>query len=238
MKDRALYAWICVAGLLFVALSVMAHLQTRFFFDLPATLFLQAHRAPWLDALMKAVSWPGYFPEFVPMFALVVALMLLAGWRREAAIMAGAEAVVGIIGFALKALVARPRPPDSLVWVNDHLSDPFTFTAGHVHTFMVVYGWIAYLALTRMRRSALSAGLAAACVAVLLLEGLSRVYLGDHWSSDVLGAYLLGGICLAGEIAVHRRLGGPAPQPESGTRSRRTATRRRGARRQARTQQA
>ena len=205
---KALYAFVAVAAVVFAIVAAAAHTTPYFFFDLPTTQFLQSHRTPLLDAVMRAASWPGYAPQFALMFGIILAVFLWLRLRLEAAIMTGALLGVGALGYLLKPLVGRTRPSDSLVWVNDHLTkDPYTFTAGHAHTYVVVWGWIIYLALTRMRRRpVLKAVLVVVSVLVMVVTGISRVYLGDHWASDVLAGYLLGGIWLALEILVYVRL--------------------------------
>jgi membrane-associated phospholipid phosphatase len=196
-----------VLAVAFTVLAVLAHLQQHFFFDPAVTLLVQGFRSPVIDTVMRVISWPGYFPEFMLMFGLVLVAFVLLRLYAEALAMIVAEIAVGAMGFGLKPLVDRPRPPASLVWVAEEpkiKSDPWTFTAGHVHTFMVIYGWIALLAVLRLPRgSVLKWVIVFACAAVLLAEGASRIYLGHHWSSDVLGAYLLGGFWLCVELVVY-----------------------------------
>jgi undecaprenyl-diphosphatase len=205
--NQALWALAAILALGFVPLSVAAHAQTRFAWDLPLTRWLQDFRSPWLDAVMRAVSWPGFPPQWLLMFAAVAGAMLLAGWRLEVLLMAAAELAVGLFGFALKDIVARPRPPGSLVWVDFRVNDPYTYTAGHVHTGMVMFGWAAYLLLAARRggEGVRATVLGIAAIAFLVLTGISRVYLGEHWPSDVLGAVVLGGIGLLLEVLAYRR---------------------------------
>jgi undecaprenyl-diphosphatase len=208
-----LIGYVMVASTGLVALSVLAHLQQRFFFDLPATQLVQSWRGPILDRVMAAISWPGYPPQWLLLFGVVAGILVVAGWRLEAAILALAELGVGVTGFILKPIVDRQRPPSSLVWIGDGAnvgSDHYTYTAGHVHTAVVMFGWVSYLVLVRLQRgSRLRRLTIAVSVAILVLTGISRVYLGDHWLSDVLGGYLLGSIWLGLEILYHRLLADP-----------------------------
>jgi membrane-associated phospholipid phosphatase len=205
VKKGPLSAYVVVASIVFAVVAVLAHLSRLFFFDLPATQLLQSHRSGFLDIVMRDASWPGYAPQFMVMFGLVLAGFLILKLRLEALVMTVALLGVGAMGFALKPLVGRTRPPDSMVWVNDHLTqDPFTFTAGHAHTYVVVYGWIIFLALTRLPKGSVMRWLlVVASLAIMLMTGVSRVYLGDHWASDVLGGYLLGSIWLGLEILAY-----------------------------------
>jgi undecaprenyl-diphosphatase len=208
LSNRLLYTAIAVGTAAFVALAVLARLNQHFEFDPPATLFLQGFRNPPLDEAMVVISWPGYPPQFIIFFTAAAAALVALRRRLELAIMAAAELGVGAVGFALKPLVDRRRPPDSLVWVNDHLTqDPYTFTAGHVHTFMVIVGWIIFLVLSqKLLPPPARVAVVVLGAIFLVVMGISRVYLGDHWSSDVLGAYLLGGIWLGLEVVAYRRL--------------------------------
>jgi len=208
MRKAAAGGLVAACVVAYAALAVLAHLNRYFGFDLAITLGLQHFRSGPVDLVLKAISWPGYFPEFVPEFALVLGALYWLHLRVEAIVMAVTEAGVAIQGFVVKPIVGRLRPPTSLVWVNDKLTqDPFSFTAGHVHTFVVIFGFIAYLAWRRMprtdwRRSAIIG----ASVAILVVMGISRVYLGDHWTSDVLGAYLAGGTWLGIAVVAYEVL--------------------------------
>jgi len=198
----------CAAG--YIVLAILAHAQPWLFFDVGATRTLQHLRSGPLDLFMKTVSWPGYFPEFVPIFAAVLLVMYRLRLKVEAMIMTVAEIGVAVMGFVVKPIVGRHRPPTSQVWVNDYIpKDPYTFTAGHVHTYMVIFGFIVFLAATqiprgRWQRPTLIWG----SVLFLVLTGISRVYLGDHWASDVIGAYLAGGFWLCLAIVAYLQLTG------------------------------
>ena len=207
MKNLIAFAVVLLG---YVALAVLAHTQQWFFFDPAITHFVQDFREPVLDTGMRVISYPGYPPQFLFFFGAVLVVFLFLKLRVEAVIMVLGLAGVGGIGFVVKPLVHRLRPPSSEVWVADPFllkQDPYSFTAGHVHTYMVVVGWSIFLAITLLpERSILRRLVVAAGLLFLLLLGFSRFYLGDHWFSDVVGAYLLGGIGLGFEILAYRQV--------------------------------
>jgi undecaprenyl-diphosphatase len=198
LRRSLLWALVAASAVAYITLGVLAHTHPWFAFDLSTTLLFQGWRSAPLDVVMKAVSWPGYFPQFVAFFAAILLVMYRLKLKLEVAVLAAAELGVGAMGFIVKPMVGRLRPSTSLVWVNDRLpADPYTFTAGHVHTLVVIFGFITFLAATRIShwtwaRAVLIFGSAL----ILVATGFSRVYLGDHWATDVIGGYLAGGIWL------------------------------------------
>jgi undecaprenyl-diphosphatase len=73
---------------------------------------------------------------------------------------------------------------------------------------MALYGFLFYLVFTLMRPSPLRSALLMPLGALIGLVGLSRVYLGAHWASDVFGGYCLGFFWLALTIYLYRRFKG------------------------------
>jgi len=208
VKRAAAGGLIVSCAVVYTALAILAHLHRYLGFDLAVTLALQHYRSGPLDIVLRAISWPGYFPEFLPEFAVILLGFYWLRLRIEAVILAVTELGVAIQGFVLKPIVGRPRPSTGLVWVSDRLTqDPYGFTAGHVHTFMVIFGFIAFLAWRRLPREGWQRAAAiAASIVFLVVMGISRVYLGDHWTSDVVGGYMAGGIWLGVAILVYQIL--------------------------------
>ena len=144
---------------------------------------------PWVTSSMEAISWLGS-PQCLLVVSVAAAGLLLAVRRlRAAALVAlalvGAEALDSLF----KVEFARPRPS---------LADPvvpqahgYAFPSGHATASMAVYGAIAYLAVTDAhRRVSRVVGVIAGLVLVITI-GFSRVYLGAHFPSDVIGGWAL-----------------------------------------------
>jgi membrane-associated phospholipid phosphatase len=174
------------------------------FGDLRITRFIQRFNDPYFHWLMVAVSWPGYLGRQWIVALCVAALLLRFRLKVEAACMLISPGSIWLLTNAIKIIVGRARPTPDLVEVYAH-STTRSFPSGHVTSYMALYGFLFYLVYTLMRPSPLRSALLTLLGAMTGLVGLSRVYLGAHWASDVLGGYCLGFIWLALTIYFYRR---------------------------------
>jgi undecaprenyl-diphosphatase len=173
--------------------------------DRALTRAVQRRQPAWLARLSAAVAWPGYPPQSRLLPPLVMATLWLRGWRLEAVCTLLGWGT-GALSTLVKDLADRPRPPEVGLPAAPAALRGSSFPAGHVMTYLGVYGFLAYCLHGRGRRVA-----AAALAGLVVLVGPSRVQQGHHWPSDVLGAYLLGGSSLLGVIGLYRRLRHPTP---------------------------
>jgi membrane-associated phospholipid phosphatase len=176
-----------------------------FFGDLRITRFIQRFDDPYFHWLMVAVSWPGYLGRQWVVALCAAALLLRFRLKIEAACLLIGLGSIWLLTNAIKIIVGRPRPSPDLVEVYAN-SGACSFPSGHVTSYMALYGFLFYLAYTLMRPSPLRSALLIVLGALIGLVGLSRVYLGAHWASDVFGGYCLGFIWLALTIYFYRRL--------------------------------
>ena len=195
-----------LAGLVaFAALTVGARLYAYFGWDVRAAAALQHAPVPGLFALMRAVS---VFGNTWHPFALTTAtcLALLArGWRTEAAGLLLSAGGGSLINNVVKLTVARPRPAATLVTVYKTLPSK-SFPSGHVTFYVCYFGFLFFAAYAVLPRRTWLRRLALTLTALpVALVGLSRVYLGEHWPSDALGAYLLSGLWLATALHLYRK---------------------------------
>jgi membrane-associated phospholipid phosphatase len=155
-----------------------------------------ARTAGW-DRVFWCFSLLGDTPVMAALTSTAVLLLLVWGRRARAALVAGALLSAQGASDLAKALVHRARPPEAIALVARPGS--FSLPSGHAFLTLVFFGLLVFLAFRawRVRRRWLPSVVAILAATVVVLVGLSRVYLGVHWASDVLAGWGLGGAWLA-----------------------------------------
>ncbi len=147
----------------------------------------EALRTGWLVHVAKVVTALGSAAVVLPLAAISAAVLAVRRrWAEVAVVLVGM--VIVLIGVhEIKAAVDRPRPPGSLVDTSGS-----SFPSGHA-AYSTFYVWLAVMVVMRVRPG-ISRGAAVVTTGILLtaLLGLSRVYLGAHYLSDVNGGWALG----------------------------------------------
>jgi membrane-associated phospholipid phosphatase len=189
-----------IAASAFALLTFLVKTVPSFAIDLQITRALQSIRFSPFALLMSVVSWPGFSPQSTISTVLIVLLIYLFGLHWEAVVALIAAVFSTAISILLKDLIQRPRPTAALVNVFAILKD-YSFPSGHVMYYVGFFGFIGFLAFSLLKPSLKRTLLLGFLVA---LVGASRIYLGQHWASDVLGAYLLGSLTLVAIIQFYR----------------------------------
>jgi undecaprenyl-diphosphatase len=187
----------------FLVLAVLATTVAYFTFDVSITRAVQSIHAGWFAALMFALSWPGFEPQTYVISALVLILLYLKRliWETVATLTSGICS--SALGIGIKALVERPRPSADLVHIVQQLSS-YSFPSGHVLYYTTFGGFLFFLAYTLRRPDWVRTLLLVVLGGMVALIGLSRIYEGQHWASDVLGSYLLGSVLLSLVVLLYR----------------------------------
>jgi len=153
------------------------------------------------NILMQAVSEVGWqWPSVITRITFS-SLMWAAGFRMEGAFTAATWSGDALT-MLVKETVGRPRPAKDLVKVVNTLSEN-SFPSGHVVHYVTFYGFLFYIFFTHLKRGRWRNALLCVLAILVLLIGPSRVYMGEHWPSDVGGAYLVGSLWLAVEIVAY-----------------------------------
>lgn len=161
--------------------------------DRPWHRWVLDHRSPGLNRLMEGVSTVGSTAVLAAVAVLVAAWLV---WRRrwEQAVLVGvATGGAGLLVPLIKNLVDRPRPPmaDRLM-----VETSWSYPSGHSLGATAVIGALTVVAATATRGVARAAAVALGLLLVAAI-GVSRIYLGVHWPSDVFAGWLVGGLWLA-----------------------------------------
>lgn len=174
--------------------------------DSPVAQFLVQQREPWLTTTMEAITWLGSAAVLVPL-ALGVGVCAARRLRSRrplvflAVALGGSTALVQMI----KLLVTRPRPDAGLV-----TAPGYSFPSGHATGAAAGWGAVALVLIWLTTRWGTRVALATAAVLIALLVGVSRVYLGVHEATDVLGGWALGAAWVAAVTAALQVYGGRA----------------------------
>ena len=201
-RAAAFQFYVLMTSIAFVLLAAGARLFPYFPIDLKITRAVQLYHGDIFDRVMFGMSWIGFLPQSLAFGLVPLVLLFLAGLRWEAVVGLVAAAAAGVDA-VVKIIVHRPRPSIDLVKVLSELPSS-AFPSGHVLTFTATCGYFVFLAHTLLKPSWKRTALLVVAPVLMLMMGLSRIYQGQHWFSDVMGAYLLGSLWLALTIRVYR----------------------------------
>ena len=170
------------------------------------------HRSPALTALAETLDVAAGLVGMSVLAVAAAAVLLRHGLRVEAAIVLAAPIAAGLLGRA-KLGYDRARPPES-----GHLvaAGESSLPSGHTLDATIVLGVLAVVAVSLLRARLARVAVVAAAGAGIAVAGASRVYLGVHWTSDVLAGWLLGGAWVAVTVLLLVVRAGPrTPRPPS-----------------------
>ncbi|MEM8720757.1 MAG: phosphatase PAP2 family protein [Cyanobacteria bacterium P01_G01_bin.39] len=161
--------------------------KEAFAFDQTILLWIHSWANPVLDRLMQTITRLND-PDVVSIIAAVALISLL--WQRcypEAKIFVINCAGGVILSYGLKSVFGKVRPD---LWQSAIEEVSFSYPSGHALGSTVLYGFLAYLFATRFPHLSLLIYL----IAIILIGiiGISRLYLGVHWPTDIIGGYGIG----------------------------------------------
>jgi membrane-associated phospholipid phosphatase len=192
---------------LFALLAWWVYIHPVLAVDVKITREFQETQAPWLYYTMVAVSYIGNVAWLsAGLIVLAAVIFWIVRLRLEAVMIVVVSATSGILNTLLKALVGRPRPATNLVEVIQAAGGK-SFPSGHVMSYVAFWGLLFSFGVILFKgKRWWRVALLIVPALFVILVGPSRVYLGDHWASDVLGAYLISGTLLSIALWVYLKL--------------------------------
>jgi membrane protein DedA with SNARE-associated domain len=176
-------------------------------FDQTVLAMFRAHATGFGDSVFYGISTAGS-PLTMGIIGTAVALILAV--RREWINLTGWFAAYGgaaLLSVVLKNAIHRPRPIGAARFLS---GDSFSFPSGHAMGSLIGYGMLAYLLVLRIQSRRVRIGVLILASLLIFAIGVSRLYLGVHYFSDVVGGYAAGllwlSVCVSGtEIARRKR---------------------------------
>ena len=178
-------------------------------FDLALTTWIRAHTTSSGDRIFTAVSLIGS-PIAMAAVGMIGAVIIVVRrkWLELAAWVAGFMGA-GVLSYILKIVIQRPRPVGATAFLH---GESFSFPSGHALGSLVGYGMLAYVIGSNWITTTRGRFRLVIATAVLVVAiGISRLYLGVHYFSDVVGGYAVGvlwlSVCISAlQVAERRRL--------------------------------
>lgn len=151
---------------------------------LAKAFFVENLRADWLTPIMESIS---ALATPVSLLVLLLVIVAFVPGKRPGMFCTVNLVLVVLLNVLLKELVQRPRPED----INLVVETGFSFPSGHSMVAMAFFGLLVWLVWHYERDRTLRLACCAGFLVIILLIGISRIYLGVHYASDVLAGFCI-----------------------------------------------
>lgn len=190
-----------LAVILGAVVALLIHSLMPLNTNVAVTQAVQSISAPGLKEFLRLVSGFGNAPKVVA----ITAVVLLAFNRRSEAFFLAFSGLGGwLTAMELKLFFATPRPSPDLVAVF-HQWPNGSFPSGHLVFYVCFFGFLYVIARESLPLGSKYRRLVLILLGLIIgLVGFSRVYLGEHWVSDLAGSYVLGFVWLAISVKFYR----------------------------------
>lgn len=171
-------------------------------FDLPVYQFIMSLFWPpttWAT-IMKIITALG---STIVLITGILCVAILVKNKKYFLIFTICNLIGVIINNIIKLIVRRPRPTQTMLLTSE---TSYSFPSGHSMMSMIFYGLIIYYVCKFVKKQKLKIFLVGLLSMIIFLIGLSRIYLGVHYATDVLGGYILGIIYLVIFIKLQNKL--------------------------------
>ena len=202
-----------LAAALALALFVLLGYQVRsggpIDFDLAVRAWVRSRETPEISAVMWGASFYGAPSRLLPLGLIAAVVFLVRGWRRGAVLVLVTLVGAVVLDVGLKDLFARARPQSFFDYY--HTPKSYSFPSGHALFAVCFFGGLAALVSHRLWNRIARILVWAIALVLILLIGISRVYLGVHYPTDVIGGFAVGTVwvvfvALGDRLAERRRL--------------------------------
>lgn len=156
-------------------------------FDEGVRAAINQHASPALTSVMRFITFFGSTIFILALGICVVVVFIWIKWRHAALLFTITMAGALVLNGTLKLLFHRARPE---AYFGIIAPTSYSFPSGHALYSFCFYGTLAVITSARLHSRAIRFVIWAAAVSLILLVGMSRIYLGVHYPSDVLAGYM------------------------------------------------
>jgi undecaprenyl-diphosphatase len=158
-------------------------------FDVAILQWLHAHQSPLLTSIMIEMTYLGTGTVVITVVGVAALFLWHTEHKHSARLLLAATIGNILLNGALKLVYHRPRP-SVFAWQTTAVSS--SFPSGHAMSATVVYGTVAYLLMRLQKHTWAKMMTLSGAIILILLICLTRLYLGVHYPSDVLGGIIVG----------------------------------------------
>ncbi|MGF6376411.1 undecaprenyl-diphosphatase [Clostridiales Family XIII bacterium PM5-7] len=202
-RDYRRIVVIGVAVLCFAYIAYRIATNQSFDFDTELREWVYSLRTPTLNRIWIAVTYLGNWQTIT---LVVLGLLLAKSTRVNIGVPMAATAVASTCIYKLvKMIFQRPRPDLAVRLIEQ---GGYSFPSGHAMNGLVCYGILIYLVRRHCKNETIRNGLTILLSVLFISIGLSRVYVGVHYPSDILGGWCLGIVVLTIAVMCIERIRG------------------------------
>jgi len=184
----------------YIARSI--HQHTISSFDEPIIDVIQGTQTSGLTSIMKTFTTIGSTTTVALLAVLTLAVLLWKKHKAQAVLFAAVLGGTGILNQVLKFIFKRERPDfDRLIDIGG-----YSFPSGHTMMAFSLYTILAYIIWRNLRNVWARTGITILAIFMIVMIAVSRIYLGVHFPSDIVGGVLASSVWLCASIALYQRL--------------------------------
>ena len=182
--DKKRYITSLVLLIFFIIIMILVITCNITTFDDNIYNLLYSLRSSSMDLIMKTIT---QFGNTIPVIIITLVLMITLTSRKEVFLIGSNTILTVGSNQILKHIICRPRPNHLRLIVENG----YSFPSGHAMISICLYGLLIYLVNKKIKNKLLKIILTILLIILILGIGISRIYVGVHYPSDVLGGYLL-----------------------------------------------
>ncbi len=171
-------------------------------FDATIRYTMRQIQSPMWTQLFLAVTRLGSTVVLIIIGCVAGIIFIALRWFRPVLLLIVVMTGQAALHHGFKLLFARPRPSSLISYPT---VESFSFPSGHAVSSLCLYGTLAWIVASSLENSAAKVGIGIFAAVLIFLIGMSRVYIGVHYPTDVIAGFLAAAIWTAAVLSIDRK---------------------------------